>query len=148
MILITQNVDALHEAGGAQGVLHMHGTLAGALCASCGHRWTAPETMRVGQQCPACNAPAARPDVVWFGEMPYHMDQIADRLAEATDFAAIGTSGSVYPAAGFVAEAHMHGARTVEINLEPSDTAGLFDEVILGPATEAVPTWVDRLLES
>ncbi|MCA0927681.1 NAD-dependent deacylase [Ruegeria profundi] len=144
--LVTQNVDSLHEAAGAQGVIHMHGTLAGALCASCGHRWPAPPEMMVGEPCVACTAPAARPDVVWFGEMPYFMDEIYDHLAEATLFAAIGTSGQVYPAAAFVHEAQHSGARTVELNLDPSSGASSFDNVILGPATETVPRWVEGLL--
>ncbi|CUH47299.1 NAD-dependent deacylase [Ruegeria atlantica] len=148
VVIVTQNVDSLHEAGGAQGVIHMHGTLAGALCAACGHRWTAPPEMAVGEPCPACAAPTARPDVVWFGEMPYHMDAIYDHLAGASIFAAIGTSGQVYPAAAFVHEAMMSGARTVELNLEPSTGASSFDEVILGPATETIPRWVDQILKS
>ncbi|WP_170572766.1 NAD-dependent deacylase [Ruegeria atlantica] len=144
--IITQNVDSLHEAGGSRNVIHMHGTLAGALCAACEHRWLSPPEMAVGESCPACAAPAARPDVVWFGEMPYHMDAIYDHLAEAWIFAAIGTSGQVYPAAAFVHEASLSGARTVEFNLTPSDGASSFDEVILGPATDTVPRWVDKLL--
>ncbi|WP_170560957.1 NAD-dependent deacylase [Ruegeria atlantica] len=148
VIIVTQNVDGLHEAGGAQSVIHMHGTLAGALCAACGHRWTAPPEMAVGEPCPACAAPTARPDVVWFGEMPYHMDSIYDHLAGAGLFAAIGTSGQVYPAAAFVHEATMSGARTVELNLDPSTGASSFDDVVLGPATETVPHWVDQMLIS
>lgn len=148
VIIVTQNVDGLHEAGGAQSVIHMHGTLAGALCAACGHRWTAPPDMAVGEPCPACAAPTARPDVVWFGEMPYHMDTIYDHLAGARVFAAIGTSGQVYPAAAFVHEATMSGARTVELNLDPSTGASSFDDVVLGPATETVPRWVDQMLIS
>ncbi|WP_170770622.1 NAD-dependent deacylase [Ruegeria lacuscaerulensis] len=146
VVIVTQNVDNLHEAGGAENVLHMHGTLAGALCATCDHRWTAPPEMSVGEVCPACTAPSARPDVVWFGEMPYHMDLIYDHLAGATVFASIGTSGQVYPAAAFVHEAALAGARTVELNLDPSDGASRYDEVILGPATQIVPQWVDGLL--
>lgn len=146
VVIITQNVDSLHEAGGARNVIHMHGTLAGALCAVCEHRWLSPPEMAVGEPCPACAAPAARPDVVWFGEMPYHMDAIYDHLAEAWIFAAIGTSGQVYPAAAFVHEASLSGARTVELNLDPSDGTSSFDEVILGPATDTVPRWVDKLL--
>ncbi|RBW56222.1 NAD-dependent deacylase [Ruegeria sp. A3M17] len=148
VVIVTQNVDSLHEAGGTQDVIHMHGTLSGALCAACGHRWTAPPEMAVGEPCPACAAPTARPDVVWFGEMPYRMDAIYDHLAGASIFAAIGTSGQVYPAAAFVHEAMMSGARTVELNLEPSTGASSFDEVILGTATETVPRWVDQILNS
>lgn len=144
VVIVTQNVDGLHEAGGATAVIHMHGILSGALCAACGHRWTAPPEMAPDEPCPTCAAPSGRPDIVWFGEMPYHMDQIFDHLATASIFAAIGTSGQVYPAAAFVHEAHAAGAHTVEINLEPTD--GGFDERLLGKATETVPSWVDRLL--
>ncbi|MEO1109605.1 MAG: NAD-dependent deacylase [Pseudomonadota bacterium] len=144
VVIVTQNVDGLHEAGGAKAVIHMHGILSGALCAACDHRWTAPPEMAPDEPCPACDAPSGRPDIVWFGEMPYHMDQIFDHLASASIFAAIGTSGQVYPAAAFVHEAKATGAHTIEINLEP--TGGGFDERLLGKATETVPRWVDRLL--
>lgn len=144
--IVTQNVDGLHEAAGSRRVLHMHGTLAGALCAACGHRWTAPPEMAPGQPCPACTAPAARPDVVWFGEMPYHMDEIWDLLRDAAIFVAIGTSGQVYPAAAFVQDAARAGAHTVEINLEPSAVVSDFAETRFGPASIAVPAWVAELL--
>lgn len=147
VVIVTQNVDALHEAGGARGVLHMHGTLAGALCGACGHRWTAPDEMAADEPCPACGAPAARPDVVWFGEMPYHMDEIFAHLVQASVFAAIGTSGQVYPAAGFVQEAAAAGAHTVELNLEPSAVVSAFAETRFGPATEIVPGWVGEMLK-
>lgn len=146
VVIVTQNVDALHEAGGASDVLHMHGTLAGALCANCQHRWVAPETMLAGQTCPACQAPDARPDVVWFGEMPYHMDEIYGHLASADLFAAIGTSGQVYPAASFVQEAAAAGAHTVELNLEPSEVVSGFAETRFGKASQIVPAWVDELM--
>ncbi len=146
VVIVTQNVDDLHERAGARNVIHMHGELARALCAACGHRWEAPEVMAPDDPCPACGARATRPDVVWFGEMPYRMEEIGAALARADLFAAIGTSGTVYPAAGFVAEAARAGAHRVELNLEPSATAGAFDEVITGPATEIVPAWVERLL--
>ncbi|MBY6066855.1 NAD-dependent deacylase [Leisingera aquaemixtae] len=146
VVIVTQNVDALHEAGGAAQVLHMHGTLAGALCAACGHRWPAPMQMQTSQPCPACAAPAVRPDVVWFGEFPYFMEEIYAHLAGADLFAAIGTSGEVYPAAAFVDEAHLAGAHTVELNLEPSATASRFAERRFGPASETVPAWVAELL--
>jgi len=146
VVIVTQNVDGLHESGGAEHVIHMHGSLDGALCAACGHRWTAPPEMKVGEPCPACAAPSGRPDVVWFGEMPYHMETIYDHLAGASIFAAIGTSGQVYPAAAFVHEASLSGAQTIELNLEPSTGASCFDQVILGPATETVPRWVEGLL--
>lgn len=145
--LVTQNIDDLHERGGSAEVIHMHGELARALCAACGHRWEAPAEMRPREPCPACARPAGRPDVVWFGEIPYHMEAIGAALAEAELFVAIGTSGAVYPAAGFVAEAAAHGADTLEINLDPSDTAAAFDRHLHGPATRVVPEWVAGLLE-
>jgi NAD-dependent deacetylase len=147
LTLVTQNVDDLHERGGSRRVIHMHGELLSALCAACAHRWPRPGAMSVEDACPVCAAAGAvRPDVVWFGEMPYRMDEIYERIAEANVFAAIGTSGQVYPAAGFVTDAKLNGAETVEINLERTDSAGLFDRHVLGPASEAVPRWVDELL--
>jgi len=146
VFLITQNVDRLHEKAGSRQVLHMHGVLDGAVCASCGHRWAAPMEMQAGAVCDACKAPSARPDIVWFGEMPYGLDQIESKLRSADVFAAIGTSGQVYPAAGFAAQARGAGAHLVEINLEPSGGAQHFDELRTGPATQMVPAWVDALL--
>ncbi|MCC5985386.1 MAG: NAD-dependent deacylase [Rhodobacteraceae bacterium] len=143
--LVTQNVDDLHERAGALEVIHMHGELMRARCAACGHVWDAPEVMAPDDPCPACAAPATRPDVVWFGEYPYHMERIADALARADLFVAIGTSGQVYPAAGFVQEAAMAGARTLELNLEA--TAARFDAVRTGPASVIVPEWVAELLD-
>jgi len=148
VVIVTQNVDALHEAGGATGVLHMHGVLAGALCAECDHRWDAPQVMQVNAPCPACQAPAARPDVVWFGEMPYHMEVISQHLDEAGLFASIGTSGQVYPAAAFVNQAAAAGAQTVELNLQASAITSQFGDVRTGPASQIVPDWVDDLLKS
>ncbi|PID36140.1 MAG: NAD-dependent protein deacylase [Rhodobacterales bacterium] len=140
--LVTQNVDNLHERAGARGVVHMHGELEGALCAACGARWQAPAEMHPDDPCPACGAKATRPDIVWFGEFPYHMDKIDAALRQADLFVAIGTSGNVYPAAGFVMEARRAGAKTLELNLEPSETISAFDEARFGPATEVVPRWV------
>lgn len=148
VLIITQNVDGLHEAAGSRNVLHMHGTLAGALCAACGHRWTSPPRMEPGHPCPACTATAARPDVVWFGEMPYFMDEIWDHLRSADIFAAIGTSGNVYPAAAFGQDADRAGAHTVELNLAPSTTVSDFAETHFGSATQIVPAWVDSLLNT
>lgn len=148
LTLVTQNVDDLHEKGGSPEVIHMHGALNSALCASCDHRWPAPLEMHVGQTCPSCGAPAARPDIVWFGEIPYHMERIEERLAQADIFAAIGTSGNVYPAAGFVQMAAYVGALTVELNLDPSETVSHFKETRFGPASQTVPQWVDDLLAS
>ncbi|TDL81745.1 NAD-dependent deacylase [Meridianimarinicoccus aquatilis] len=146
VLLVTQNIDDLLERAGAPGVVHMHGELMRGLCAACGHRWDAPPEMASDDPCPACSAQATRPDVVWFGEYPYHLDQIADALAQCDLFVSIGTSGSVYPAAGFFAEAAVHGARTLEINLDPSDNSGRFDEARMGPAGDIVPRWVNEVL--
>lgn len=144
-VIVTQNVDDLHERAGATAV-HMHGSLNQALCAACDHRWPAPAKMTPTDPCPKCHAPATRPDVVWFGELPYAMDQIEQELLRADLFVSIGTSGTVYPAAGFVQIAQQAGADTLELNLEPSDTASAFDCAIYGAATEVVPRWVDTIL--
>ncbi|MEW4449169.1 NAD-dependent deacylase [Qipengyuania sp. JC766] len=150
LLLVTQNVDDLHERAGTRNVLHMHGELRSALCAACGARspWDAPMSAVEGQgpACPACGARALRPDVVWFGEMPYQMERIYAALADADLFVSIGTSGAVYPAAGFVQEAKMAGARTLELNLEPGEGSHWFDESRHGPAGELVPDWVEDLL--
>lgn len=143
--LVTQNIDDLHERAGARAVLHMHGQITRALCAACGHRWEAPRVMQPHDACPACGALATRPDIVWFGEYPHFMDRIAEALATCDLFVAIGTSGEVYPAAGFVEEAAGFGAETLEINLDPSAPAR-FDRVIAGPATQTVPAWVSEVL--
>ena len=148
VLIVTQNIDDLHERAGSQSVWHMHGEITRALCAACGHRWEAPERMDPSDCCPACNATATRPDVVWFGEYPHFMDDIQDRLERCDLFVSIGTSGSVYPAAGFVATAAGAGARTLELNLEPSETASAFMEVQYGKASEIVSAWVDEVLSS
>ena len=147
VLIVTQNVDGLHEKAGSKNVLHMHGQLDQALCAACGHRWAAPLTMAPGDVCPACNEPAARPDVVWFGEIPYQMERIEDALSQADLFVSIGTSGNVYPAAGFVAAARELGLSTLELNLEPSEGASLFETSRHGPATQIVPAWVQDMLD-
>lgn len=146
VVVITQNVDDLHERGGTRNLHHMHGHLKGALCHACDHRWPAPMVMAPGDACPSCNAPAARPDIVWFGEMPYEMETLFAHLAEADLFASIGTSGNVYPAAGFVAEARRAGAHTIEFNLERSAIGNQFAEHRIGPASRTVSDWVDELL--
>ncbi len=146
VLLVTQNVDDLHERAGSRDVLHMHGELLRARCLACGARVEWREDLLPRPPCPRCGAPALRPDVVWFGELPYHLDAIHDALWGCDLFAAIGTSGVVYPAAGFVRTARSAGARTVELNLGASEVASAFDEVREGPATVTVPAWVDELL--
>ncbi len=145
VLLVTQNIDDLHERAGSNGVVHMHGEITRALCAVCEYRWDAPRVMDPVDTCPDCGTKATRPDIVWFGEMPYHMDRIIAAIEAADLFVAIGTSGEVYPAAGFVDIASTAGAETLEINLEPTPVPGRFDRVITGPATETVPAWVETL---
>jgi NAD-dependent protein deacetylase/lipoamidase len=148
-VVVTQNIDALHEAAGSKGLIHMHGELLKALCATCGERAACEVDLGLETLCPSCGKPGAmRPDVVWFGEMPYHMEAIAEAIAAADLFLSIGTSGNVYPAAGFVAQARAGGAHTVELNLEPSEGASFFAETIHGRATEIVPAYVERLLRT
>jgi NAD-dependent deacetylase len=147
LTLVTQNIDDLHERAGSASVIHMHGELLKARCGRCEavHSWL--DDLTVAHICPNCGrAGALRPHVVWFGEMPLSMDLIDRALREADLFVAIGTSGAVYPAAGFVAEARAYGLRTCEINLEAADNARLFDEQRLGPASEMVPAWVEELV--
>ncbi|MDN3646535.1 NAD-dependent deacylase [Pontixanthobacter aestiaquae] len=146
VLIVTQNVDDLHERAGAKNVLHMHGELLNAWCTACDarSRWTRPMIDRPA--CPACSASALRPDIVWFGEMPYRMEEIYGALRQADLFVSIGTSGAVYPAAGFVRDARELGVETLELNLERSEGSSWFDETRLGPATEIVPAWVDEVL--
>lgn len=146
LLIVTQNVDDLHERAGGRRVLHMHGEHLNAWCLACDDRspWRGPLIDR--PRCPACGERALRPDIVWFGEMPYRMDEIYDALREADLFVSIGTSGAVYPAAGFVRDARELGIRTLELNLEPSQGSAWFHESRLGAATEIVPRWVDQIL--
>jgi NAD-dependent deacetylase len=146
LLIVTQNVDDLHERAGAKRVLHMHGEHLNAWCTWCDVRssWRGPLLNR--PPCPACGARALRPDVVWFGEMPYRMDEIYAALRGCDMFVSIGTSGAVYPAAGFVRDARELGARTLELNLERSEGSAWFDESRLGPAGELVPAWVAEML--
>ena len=146
LLIITQNVDDLHERAGANRVLHMHGTHLNAWCTACDIRSPWRETLIDRPPCPACGEAALRPDVVWFGEMPYEMDRIYAALREADLFVSIGTSGAVYPAAGFVRDARECGARTLELNLERSQGSRWFDETRLGAASVIVPEWVDEIL--
>lgn len=145
-LLVTQNVDDLHDRAGSRRLLHMHGELKRALCTGCGAApaWTA--TLSDDPACPRCGEPRLRPDIVWFGEMPYHMAAIERAIDAADLFVSIGTSGAVYPAAGFVQLARAVGARTLELNLDPSAGTPLFDEARHGPAGTLVPAFVDELL--
>ncbi|MCW2845130.1 MAG: Silent information regulator protein Sir2 [Nocardioides sp.] len=146
LVLVTQNIDDLHERGGSTRVLHMHGELRSALCRGCRSRVPWTEDLGDFPPCPRCGVAELRPDVVWFGEVPHGMDEIQDALAVADLFVSIGTSGAVYPAAGFVEYAAVHGARTLELNLQPSEGTHHFDEARHGPAGLLVPAWVAELL--
>jgi NAD-dependent deacetylase len=144
--LVTQNIDDLHERAGSAQVLHMHGELLKARCTNCQAVLPWREELDIGDRCPSCNeTQCLRPHVVWFGEMPFGLERIEEVLGRADLFVAVGTSGSVYPAAGLVAEARAAGIRTCEINLKPSDNALLFDEHRYGLASEAVPAWVEAV---
>ena len=147
LLIVTQNVDDLHERAGAKRLLHIHGELLSALCRLCGSRSRFAGDMIDRPACPACGRTGGlRPDIVFFGEIPYHMETIEAALADADLFISIGTSGAVYPAAGFVQLARAAGAATLELNLEASAGTSLFAESEFGAAGVLVPAWVDRLL--
>ncbi len=147
LTLVTQNIDDLHERAGSRKVIHMHGELLKARCLHCDSVRLWPDGLSPAHVCPDCGrAGGLRPHVVWFGEMPLQLDDIDRALRRADLFVAIGTSGAVYPAAGFVAEARASGAQTCEINLEAADNADCFDEARYGPASETVPAWVAELV--
>ena len=147
LLLVTQNVDDLHDRAGSKRLVHMHGELTSGWCLRCNERcaWAGP--MGMDATCPGCTSVGfVRPDIVWFGEMPYEMERIDDAIRRCDLFVSIGTSGAVYPAAGFVQSAQHAGASTLEMNLEPSLGSFLFAESRIGPAGKLVPNWVDELL--
>ena len=147
LLIVTQNVDDLHERVGAKRLLHMHGELSSGWCLACDDRFPWQGPMGEGASCPACQVTGqVRPDIVWFGEMPYEMERIERALQAADLFVSIGTSGAVYPAAGFVQTASYCGARCIEMNLEPSQGSIFFDESRMGRASDLVPAWVEEVL--
>ncbi len=147
LLIVTQNVDDLHERAGARRLLHMHGELKSAWCLACDARLPWAGELSSGPACLSCGAAGRlRPDIVWFGEMPYGMERIDQALRDADLFVSIGTSGAVYPAAGFVQTARYCGAATLEINLDPSMGSLFFDETRNGPAGVLVPQWVEEML--
>ena len=147
LLIVTQNVDDLHERAGAERVLHMHGELRSAWCLACDGRVRWESELSSAPACPGCGAEGRmRPDIVWFGEMPYEMDRIDAALRAADLFVSIGTSGAVYPAAGYVQTARYLGTPTLEINLEPSQGSFFFDESRIGRAGKLVPAWVEEML--
>jgi NAD-dependent deacetylase len=147
LLIVTQNVDDLHERAGAKRLLHMHGELKRGWCLACDERFGWDGAMGEAAACPECASDGSvRPDIVWFGEMPYEMERIDAALMDADLFVSIGTSGAVYPAAGFVQTARYRGAQTLEINLEPSQGSIFFDERRYGPAGIEVPKWVEAMI--
>jgi NAD-dependent deacetylase len=147
LLIVTQNVDDLHERAPTRRLIHMHGELKSAWCIACDVRTAWEAELSSGPACPSCGGSGClRPDIVWFGEMPYAIDLIDDALRRADLFVSIGTSGAVYPAAGFVQTARYAGAHALEINLEPSLGSIWFDETRTGPATKLVPEWVEEVL--
>lgn len=147
--IVTQNIDDLHERGGSKDVIHMHGEVLKSFCLYCRVKVEQVGDSTVNDVCPSCSKEGGmRPDIVWFGEMPYHMDDIDYRLTGADLFMSIGTSGNVYPAAGFVLMAANAGAKTVEVNLEPSLNAGVFTHGFYGPASIEVPKFVEMLINA
>ncbi|NLE99207.1 MAG: NAD-dependent deacylase [Propionibacterium sp.] len=147
VLVVTQNIDDLHERGGSENVIHMHGELLQSWCLACDGRTETLGAVDAGSACAGCGVVGRmRPDIVWFGEIPYAMERIEEALTGCRIFAAIGTSGNVYPAAGFVRFADSVGAHTVELNLEASLVHSAFAEVRQGPATEVVPQWVDEVI--
>jgi NAD-dependent deacetylase len=147
LLLVTQNVDDLHERAGSKRLLHMHGELTSGWCLACDDHFAWRGPMGEFASCPNCNVQGqVRPDIVWFGEMPYEMGRIEESLRKCDLFVSIGTSGAVYPAAGYVQTARYCGARTLEINLEPSLGSYLFDESRTGQAGDLVPQWVAEIL--
>ena len=151
VLTVTQDIDLLHEQGGARNVLHMHGQAGRIRCMACSAILESDMELNTETPCPGCGARGQlRPHVVWFGEMPLHMDEIWQALDACDLFLSVGTSGAVYPAAGFVEHVRLRQRRahTVELNLEPSDGHTLFHERLYGPATELVPAYVEKLLVS
>jgi NAD-dependent deacetylase len=147
LLIVTQNIDDLHERAGSRNIRHIHGELLKSRCSTCGDVAHCGGDLGADSACPACAARGClRPDVVGFGEMPIGLDEVYEALARCGMFVSIGTSGNVYPAAGFVSEARAAGAHTVELNLEPSSGHSQFAERIYGRASEIVPAFVERVL--
>ncbi len=146
-LLVTQNVDDLHERAGSHNLRHMHGELKKVRCLLCNSVHNRDSDIDGNTQCPACGRNALRPHIVWFGEMPFYMEEIYQALEQCDLFISIGTSGHVYPAAGFVEVARQSGAHTVEINLEPSQTEDLFAERRYGPASTEVARFLNSLTD-
>lgn len=147
-LLVTQNVDNLHEQAGSKNILHIHGELLSARCCATGQDFPYTQSFDGNTPCECCQPHSSiRPNIVWFGEMPLYMEEIYQALTEADLFISIGTSGNVYPAAGLVQEANLYGAHSVELNLEPSAGQNAFAEKHYGKASEIVPGYIQNLLQ-
>ncbi|RLW70454.1 MAG: NAD-dependent protein deacylase, partial [spirochete symbiont of Stewartia floridana] len=145
--IVTQNIDNLHERGGSRRVIHMHGEILKGFCMFCREGFDIHGDLGVEDVCTRCSRPGGmRPDIVWFGEMPYRMEEICGLIQECVLFIAIGTSGNVYPAAGFVELAGQNGAHTLEVNLEPSSVKNSFNRHLYGTAGTTVPKLVNNIL--
>ncbi len=146
-LVVTQNIDNLHERAGSKNVIHMHGELLKCFCSRTQQRFLVFDDLSIETNCQCCQkSNNLRPDIVWFGEMPYQMDEIYAAISECDLFISIGTSGNVYPAAGFVQMANQLGAHTVELNIEPSQVESEFKEKIYGKATEVVEAYLASLV--
>ncbi|MCB1614625.1 MAG: NAD-dependent protein deacylase [Pseudomonadales bacterium] len=149
LTVVTQNIDNLHERAGSENLIHMHGELLKMFCAETGRRFVINDSMSLNDRCLCCGKTGTlRPDIVWFGEIPYRMDEITAALSECDLFVSIGTSGHVYPAAGFVELARHSGADTLEINLEPGQRQNAFHQHLYGRAGDIVPLWAERMLSA
>jgi len=146
VLVVTQNIDNLHERAGTKNIIHMHGELLKCFCKQSQKRFTVQDNLNENSVCECCGQENnLRPDIVWFGEMPYQMDEIDTAISECELFISIGTSGNVYPAAGFVQMANQAGAHTVELNLEPSQVESEFKEKIYGPASKVVTNYLRQI---
>jgi len=149
ILIVTQNVDNLHERAGSQNLLHMHGELLKSRCTACDTVRQWEQDLDATDACPDCGRDGhLRPHIVWFEEMPLYLNEIYEALSRCRTFVSIGTSGNVYPAAGFAREARSRGAHVVELNMEPTRGADVFHDGRYGPASKVVPAWVDEMLEA
>ncbi|MDG6894591.1 Sir2 family NAD+-dependent deacetylase [Volucribacter amazonae] len=148
LLIVTQNVDNLHERAGSKNLIHMHGELLKARCGGSGKVYSWQKDITEQDRCTCCHPPRElRPHIVWFGEMPLSMEKIYQSLAKCDYFISIGTSGNVYPAADFVREANLQGATSIELNLEKSQHYTAFKRTIYGKASEIVPSFVEQFLK-
>jgi NAD-dependent deacetylase len=147
VLLVTQNVDDLHERAGSKKVLHLRGQLKEALCMACLSVMPWADDLGLGDRCPICKkAGTLRPNIVWLGEKPYHLDDVYEILKQCRVFTSVGASGDVHPASAMVKRARASGLKTMEFNFEPSIKAASFDEGRYGHCVDTVPAWVEEVL--